>query len=248
MSEASIAGYCRACGRALAEADVHRAHGAFYCKEHAPQEGASSSSPYGSSPYSAGPSYSAPYSPQPPGSGNGISPLAAFWLGLIPGVGAIYNGQYLKGFVHVAVIGFGFAILDNNAAGGFDQLVGMMLAVFWAYMPFEAYHTARNRQMGQPVDEFSGLFPRRGANFPAVPVILIGLGTLLLLNNLGLFELRRVLRFWPLLLIGAGVYMLFNRFSMPGSSASVNVTPDAAPAPVSQAPAPLNPDHADSGK
>ncbi len=240
MSDAPIAGYCRACGRALGEADVHRAHGAFYCKEHAPQEGASSSSPYGSSPYSAGPSYS----PPPPASGNGISPLAAFWLGLIPGVGAIYNGQYLKGFVHVAVIAFGFTILDNNAAGGFDVLVGMMLAVFWAYMPFEAYHTARNRQIGQPVDEFSGLFPRRGANFLTVPAILIGLGTLLLLNNLGLFELRRVLRFWPLLLIGAGVYMLLNRFSIPGSPASVN----AAPAPGSQAPTPLNPDHVDSGK
>jgi len=232
MSEATTAGYCRACGRALAEADVHRAHGAFYCKEHAPLEGSPSGS---SSPYSGGPaSYSAP------APGNGISPIAAFWLGLIPGVGAIYNGQYLKGFVHVAVIGFGFTILDNNAAGGFDELVGMMLAIFWAYMPFEAYHTARNRQMGQPVDEFSGLFPRRGANFPAVPVILIGLGTLLLLNNLGVFELRRVLRFWPMLLIGAGVYMLLNRFSMPGNSASVNAA--------RVGPTPLNPDHVDSGK
>jgi len=238
MSDATTAGYCRACGRALAEADVHRAHGAFYCKEHAPLEGASSSS---SSPYSAGPaSQGSPASYSASAPGHGISPIAAFWLGLIPGVGAIYNGQYLKGFVHVAVIGFGFAILDNNAAGGFDQLVGMMLAVFWAYMPFEAYHTARNRQMGQPVDEFSGLFPRRGANFPAVPVILIGLGTVLLLNNLGVFELRRVLRFWPMLLIGAGVYMLLNRFSMPRNSASVHA------APASQAP--LNPDHVDSGK
>ena len=43
-------------------------------------------------------------------------------------------------------------------------------------------------------------------------MILIGLGTVILLDNLGILELRRVLRFWPVLLIGAGVYMLYDRF------------------------------------
>ncbi len=79
-------------------------------------------------------------------------------------------------------------------------------------MPFEAYHTARNRQLGHPVDELSSLVPMRGSQFPAAPVILIGLGTVILLDNLGILELRRVLRFWPVLLIGAGVYMLYDRF------------------------------------
>jgi hypothetical protein len=221
MSEATIAGYCRACGKALAESEVHRSHGAMYCKEHAPMEGASSS-PYGAPP----PPYGAPPppdgTPPPPGptgaynpypSAAGVSPVAAFWLGLIPGVGAIYNGQYAKGFVHVAVIALGFSIINNDAAGGFEPLVGMMIAAFWAYMPFEAYHTARKRQLGQPVDELSSLVPVRGARFPAIPVILIVLGTVLLLDNLRLIELRKVLRFWPMLLIGAGVYMLYNRFA-----------------------------------
>jgi hypothetical protein len=34
----------------------------------------------------------------------------------------------------------------------------------------------------------------------------------LLLDNLGYLELRRILRFWPVLLIGLGVYMLVNQF------------------------------------
>jgi len=43
----------------------------------------------------------------------------------------------------------------------------MLLAGFWAYMPFEAYHTARKRQQGQAVDEFSSLLPLRGSSrFP----------------------------------------------------------------------------------
>lgn len=216
MSEATVAGYCRACGKALAEGDLYRAHGAFYCKEHAPAEGASSytSSPYGASAGSSTNSGgSASYGGPPPVPG--VSPVAAFWLGLIPGVGAIYNGQYAKGFVHVGVIALGFSIISNDAAGGFEPLVGMMIAAFWAYMPFEAYHTARHRQMGQPVDELSSLVPMRGARFPAIPVILIVLGTVLLLDNLGVVELRRVLRYWPMLLIAAGVYMLYNRLSIP---------------------------------
>lgn len=207
MSEATITGYCRACGRALTESEVHRAHGAYYCKDHAPAD--SASSPY------AGP-YTGPAAAPAPGTG--VSPAAAFWLGLIPGVGAIYNGQYAKGFVHVAVVGLGISIISNDAAGGFEPLVGLMLAAFWAYMPFEAYHTARQRQLGQPVDELSSLVPVRGGHFPAIPVILIGLGTVLLLDNLGLLELRRAIRYWPMLLIVAGMYMLYNRFSLSHSA------------------------------
>ena len=41
------------------------------------------------------------------------SPGFAFVLGLIPGVGAIYNGQYLKGLVHAII--FGLLISLANA-------------------------------------------------------------------------------------------------------------------------------------
>jgi len=204
MSADTIAGYCRACGKALPEAEVQRAQGALYCKEHVPMEGAPAS-PYNAPPYSG-----------PPINNSGISPGLAFGLGFIPGVGAIYNGQYAKGLVHVAVIGVLFSIANAEIPENFQPLVVLMLVAFWAYMPFEAYHTARNRQLGHPVDEFSSLAPMGGSRFPVAPVILIGLGTVLLLDNLGLFELRRMLRFWPVLLIGAGLYMLFNRYFSKG--------------------------------
>ena len=67
--------------------------------------------------------------------------------------------------------------------------------------------------MGHPVDEFSSLAPIGSSQFPVAAVLLIGMGTVLLLDNLGILELRRMLRYWPLLLIGAGLYMLYNRFS-----------------------------------
>src|SRR2546425_11759929 len=39
----------------------------------------------------------------PVGSQNICSPATAFGLGLIPGVGALCNGEYLKAFVHVKI-------------------------------------------------------------------------------------------------------------------------------------------------
>jgi hypothetical protein len=206
MSAETIVGYCRACGKALAEADVHKAQGAMYCKEHAPME---SVPPYAESPYTASP-YNAGFVPP---LRSDISPGFAFGLGFIPGVGAIYNGQYAKGLVHVAVIGVLISIMNADIPDRFEPLMALLLVAFWAYMPFEAYHTARSRQMGHPVDEVSSLVPVHASQFPVAPAILIVLGMVLLLDNLGIFELRRMLRFWPVLLIAAGMYMLLNRYA-----------------------------------
>ena len=82
-------------------------------------------------------------------------------------------------------------------------------------MAFEAYHTAKRRQQGQAVDEFSSLIPMRGgaSKFPVAPVVLIALGVIFLLNNLDILDLRRMLRYWPVLLIALGVYMLYLRMA-----------------------------------
>ena len=47
--------------------------------------------------------------------------------------------------------------------------------------------------------------------FPAAPVVLIALGVMFLLNNLDLLDLHRALRYWPVLLIALGAYMLYLR-------------------------------------
>jgi hypothetical protein len=221
-----IVGYCRACGKALDESTVRSAHGTIYCEEHMPPAYASvpplpgeqpSSAPpqYQASPYVA-PQYGSPYasSAPPPIPESGVSPGLAFVLGLIPGVGAIYNGQYAKGLVHVFILGLLITIASSDAAGGAEAIVGLLIAAFCAYMPFEAYHTAQKRQRGQPVDEFSGLSHGSGASrFPAMPVVLIIFGVVFLLNNLEIFELRRILRYWPALMIALGVYLLWVRMS-----------------------------------
>jgi hypothetical protein len=225
-TDAKIVGYCRACGKALDEASVRAAHGTIYCEEHLPMTpSAETSAPAAALPPAAPPPPIAdsPYtSKTPPMAQSDVSPGLAFVLGLIPGVGAIYNGQYAKGLIHVIIIGLVISVLGNGSAHGLEPLLGLLLAGFWFYMAFEAYHTARRRQMGQAVDEFSSLIPMRGpaARFPVAPVVLIALGVIFLLDNLDLLDFSRALRYWPVALIALGAYMLYLRISPPGSGGS----------------------------
>ena len=192
--------FCRACGKALCANCRRVAEGTVYCAEHAPAAG-----------FAAG----AAYQPAPaPGHAN---PGLAFVLGFIPGVGAIYNGQYAKGLVHAIIFGLLISIISSNSAHGLEPLFGILIGVFVLYMPFEAYHTARRRKEGQRVDEFSSLIdPRhRGSSSGAVALIIVG--AIFLLNTLGVVEMHQILRFWPLLLIALGVSMLHARLSEGGT-------------------------------
>jgi len=214
-AENPVVGYCRACGKALDAASVHTAHGTIYCLDHLPSgpPPAGFSDPADASPYTS--------KTPPPVPHSDVSPGVAFVLGLIPGVGAIYNGQYAKGLVHVFIVGMLFTLVSSNDIGGFEPLFGVLIPAFFGYMAFEAYHTAKLRRLGQPVDEFSSLVPGHGGSrFPAAPILLIALGVVFLLNNLELVELRRLLRYWPVMLIVLGVYMLYLR--MTGSASEVD--------------------------
>lgn len=218
-----VTAYCRSCGKPLTEDTAKVAHGTVYCEDHLPQEAQEQAPPQAQA---ANP-YSSPYGAARAVPNPGVSPGLAFLLGLIPGVGAIYNGQYAKGLVHVLVLGLMISINSTDAAGGLEPLFVMLTSVFWFYMAFEAYHTARRRMLGEPVDEFSSLVQIRNTpgSVPVVPVALIGLGVLFLLNNLELLRLRVVLRYWPALLILAGVWMLYARMSGPPPAPEPPVEP-----------------------
>jgi hypothetical protein len=221
-ANANVVGYCRACGKGLDDTTVRRAHGTIYCEEHLPMENVAQTvgQPLADpilvatevSPYTA--------KTPPPVPNPDVSPGLAFGLGMIPGVGAIYNGQYAKGLIHVIIIGLMISILSNGAASGLEPLLSLLLAGFWAYMAFEAFHTAKRRMQGQTVDEFSSLIPMRGGSskFPVAPVVLISLGVIFLLDNLDIVDLRRMLRYWPVLLIALGAYMLYLRMAGPADA------------------------------
>ena len=89
-----------------------------------------------------------PFAAPPPGAPN---PSAAAVLGLIPGVGAMYNGQFFKGFIHVVI----FAVLVSISSH--YPIFGLFIAAWVLYQSFEAYHTARARRDGTPLPDPLGL-------------------------------------------------------------------------------------------
>ena len=86
-----------------------------------------------------------------PGFSSGPNPATAAVLGLIPGVGAMYNGQFLKGLAHLFI----FAVLVS--ASDHHGIFGLFVAGWIFYQSFEAYHVARARRDGQPVPDPLGL-------------------------------------------------------------------------------------------
>jgi len=132
------------------------------------------------------------HSPLPPwgGVGAGPSPGVALALGFIPGVGAIYNGQIAKAISQVLIFG----------------------CLFYFYMVIDSFQTAKAKTTGQPVPEWFGLNEMK-LNAPIGAALLIGLGVLFLLDNLGVPVINQLSKFWPVLLIVAGFLILQRRFA-----------------------------------
>jgi hypothetical protein len=202
----AAAAFCRSCGKPVCETCKRPAQGTIYCEEHVPAPAPSVSTPGVAAPVVPAHTVAGPVDLS-------ASPGLAFALGFIPGVGAIYNGQYSKGLVHAVIFGLLVSIVSSNYAGGLEPLFGILIACWEFYMAMEAYHTARKRRAGEQVDEFSSLLDLqgRGSRVPMGAVLLILLGVLLLLNTTDIIPLQRVLRYWPVLLIVFGVYLLFLR-------------------------------------
>ncbi|MDR3702154.1 MAG: B-box zinc finger protein [Candidatus Sulfopaludibacter sp.] len=217
--ETPATAYCRNCGKPVCDECRRDTFGTVYCAEHVPAPAPANAMP---NPPFAGPQPGMP--PVPPSYVHSdVSPPLALFLGMIPGVGAIYNGQYAKGLVHAIIWGMLMSIANSNAAHGLEPVFVMLVMAWWAYMIFEAYHTARKRRAGEFVDEYSSIVDLRGnkEQVPVAGIALILLGVLLLLHTLDLLDFERVARYWPVLLIAAGAYLLWGRFT--GGNASEEI-------------------------
>lgn len=207
--DADAVGYCRNCGKALCAVCVRPVRDVLYCEDclanvmglpATPTSGTGASSPI---PNAMG----APVAP--PASGLGPSPILAFFLGFLPGLGAFYNEQYGKGIIHLAIFLFLFIIgVDGAVSGGAQAALWICISGLWIYMPIDAYRTAKARLAGQrledPLENFS-----KGK--PVGPFLIIGIGILLLLHNFDWFPWWKIQQFWPVLLIVVGLLMFRNR-------------------------------------
>ena len=205
--DADAVGYCRNCGKAMCAVCVRPVRDVLYCEDClARVMGLSPSAQPAVAPSSA---YPVPGAAAAPAPGLGPSPVLAFFLGFLPGLGAFYNEQFGKGLIHLALFLFLFIIqVDGTFSGGVYVALWICLGALWTYMPIDAYRTAKARLAGQrpddPLENFS-----KGK--PVGPFLIIAIGILLLLHNFDWFPWWRIQQFWPVLLIIVGILMFRNR-------------------------------------
>ncbi|MDT8070469.1 MAG: DUF5668 domain-containing protein [Terriglobia bacterium] len=144
--DVAAAAYCRTCGKAVCSSCARDVRGVVYCEECLAARVGDTMPPRGAN---VAPPPGAP--PVEPGSGGGHPGLAAI-LGFIPGVGAMYNGQFVKGFIHVLIF-ITFIWLGNNVSGFF----GLLVAAWVFYMVFDAYETAKAMKYGLPLPDPFGI-------------------------------------------------------------------------------------------
>ena len=153
--ESAAISYCRTCGKPMCEVCRRNVRGTFYCEECIANRLQDAMPPAGAS---------APIPPMPHNS-HAPSPGLAAMLGFIPGVGAMYNGQFAKALIHVVVF-VSIIWFTSNVSG---VVGGIFIPFFVFYMVFEAYKTAHARELGLPLPDPFGLEGLFGGGAPQQP-------------------------------------------------------------------------------
>jgi hypothetical protein len=139
--DVSVAAYCQNCGKPLCTQCVRSISGVIYCENClAAKLGVPGATPA-----------AAPGVPPPMIESDGPNPALAFALGFIPGVGAMYNGQFIKALIHVLVFVVLIGITNEH------PLFGIFIAAWIFYQVFDAYQTAAARRNGLPLPDPFGL-------------------------------------------------------------------------------------------
>jgi hypothetical protein len=132
--DVAAAAYCQNCGKPLCTACIRSVGGVVYCE---PCLAARLSVPPGTVP--------------PNVTGLHAHPVLAGLLGFIPGVGAMYNGQFVKALAHVLIFAVFVSLSDKST------VFGLLVAAWVFYQVFDAAQTAKARRDGLPLPNPFGL-------------------------------------------------------------------------------------------
>jgi len=190
-ADQAATGYCRNCGKPLCPSCTREVRGAMYCEDCLSGILSSPQSPVNIVPRDS-------------------RPGTALALGFIPGLGAVYNGEYVKALLHVLIFAGLVALANTDVPDAVQIFIGISAACFYFYMPIESYRVAKARAEGSP--EPPSLVGGQDQK-PIGALILIVIGALLLLANFGLLERDWFTKSWPVALIVLGVYFVYDRMA-----------------------------------
>lgn len=215
----AVSAYCRTCGKPLCTTCTRSVAGVIYCENCLAERVAGTTPPAAT--FQPGPGYQ-PVTPRAGGSGPHPA-VAGVLAGFFPfGVGAVYNGQYAKGLAHFIIFILLIIAQANTNSDTIHIVLGFAIAGFYFYQLIDAVKSAKALQEGRPAPDPFGLGTmfstgekvNLSAGVPTGAVVLIGLGVLFLLHNLGLWFLEFD-RIWPVVLIALGVWLFVQRRTSP---------------------------------
>ena len=202
-NEVPATAYCRTCGKAMCAQCTREVKGVIYCED-CIANSLRQASPAAAPPPPAYNAYTSSHR------GEGPNPAIAGILSILPGLGAVYCGEVMRGVMQIAVYAALIYALVNFG-GGLEPVFGLAIAFWYIYQIIDSVRLARAKQMGVPAPDPFGLsspdwaasFRPRGKGLPAGAMFLIFIGFLFLLGNV--FSFHFVSKGWPLILVYLGV-------------------------------------------
>lgn len=141
------------------------------------------------------------------------SPVLALVLSLMPGVGQIYVGYYQQGFTNAIVAASIITLLSTDMIRGAEPLFGIFLGFFWLYNVVDAWRRAvfyNNALAGiGPADLPDDFAVTKGRGSLAGGIALVIVGAVALSNTLFGVPLEWLDKWWPLALVGLGVWLAY---------------------------------------
>ena len=136
--------------------------------------------------------------------------LAALISALFPGSGLFYAGNYTKGFSYMLLFALLIVLLVNAASDGRHSMAAevvvfaLMLAGFYVFQIIDSFNEVKKTSgsSAAPSDTISEEISMTGS------AIILILGILFLLRNLGVISYNNIIKLWPLLIIGIGLKMV----------------------------------------
>jgi TM2 domain-containing membrane protein YozV len=137
------------------------------------------------------------------------SPALAAFLAIFPGMGAIYNGNIIKGITYMLIFAV-LIVLTDNASEPDAVVFGMLIAGFFIFQVIDSFNEAGKINQNVLAEENPASYKEDLSLFSAIVVLLIGV--VFQLANFDLITYRQVTRLWPLVLIIFGIKIVYNYF------------------------------------
>ena len=143
------------------------------------------------------------------------SPGIALLLSFVPGLGALYNGEILKGFSFMGFFAFLIYLLATGKVSGWEPLLAIVLGIFYFYTIIDSYLSCKRdanayRQEEIFVEERAAKASGDLRPDPFLGILFLASGIVFLLLNFDVIQWGTVRRFWPVLFILIGGKLIWN--------------------------------------